>query len=143
VVELHQQPETLLDPDVVGVGDDDVVDRLALRRLELGQELLVRGVVGFLEVDAELLLELPGVLGIVVLGPVVEVERALDLLLVEGRARDRRRVAAPAGGAAARGRRDRERAGAQQLAPVEDAQTPSLRDVGLACDCVQIPESCA
>jgi hypothetical protein len=121
---------------VVGIGDDDVVDRLTLRRLELGQELLVRGVVRLLEVDAELLLELPGVLRVVVLGPVVEVERALDLLLPEGRAPDRRRVAPAAGGAAARGRRDRERACAQQLAPVEDAETPPLGDVGRACDCV-------
>jgi hypothetical protein len=128
---------------VVGVGDDDVVDRLALRRLELGQELLVRGVVRLLEVDAELLLELPGVLRVVVLRPVVEVERALDLLLLERGARDGRGAAAPAGGAAAGGRRDRERAGAEQLAPVQDAETPPLRDVGLACDCVQIPESCA
>jgi hypothetical protein len=129
---------------VVGVGHDDVVDRLALRRLQLREELLVRGVVRLLELDAELLLELLGVLRIVVLGPVVEVERALDLLLLEGRARDGRRAAAPAAcGPAARGRRDRERARAEQLAPVEDAQTPPLRDVGLACDCVQIPESCA
>jgi hypothetical protein len=128
---------------VVGVGHDDVVDRLALCRLELGEELLVRGVVRLLELDAELLLELLGVLRIVVLGPVVEVQRALDLLLREGGAGDRGRVAAAAGGAAARGRRDRERSGAEQLAPVEDAETPPLRDVGLACDCVQIPESCA
>jgi hypothetical protein len=128
---------------VVGVGHDDVVDRLALRRLQLREELLVRGVVRLLELDAELLLELLGVLRVVVLGPVVEVQRALDLLLRESGARDRRRVAAPAGGPAARGRRDRERARAEQLAPVEDAQTPPLRDVGLACDCVQIPESCA
>jgi hypothetical protein len=128
---------------VVGVGDDDVVDRLALRRLELGQQLLVRGVVRLLELDAELLLELLGVVRVVVLGPVVEVERALDLLLLEGRATDRRRVAPAAGGAAARGRRDRERPGAEQLAPVEDAETPPLGDVGLACDCVQIQESCA
>jgi hypothetical protein len=97
MVELHQQPEPLLDPDVVGVGHDDVVDRLALRGLELGEELLVRGVVRLLELDAELLLELLRVLGIVVLGPVVEVERALDLLLREVRACDRRSVAAAAG----------------------------------------------
>jgi hypothetical protein len=82
---------------VVGVGHDDVVDRLALRGLELGEELLVRGVVRLLELDAELLLELLRVLGIVVLGPVVEVERALDLLLREVRACDRRSVAAAAG----------------------------------------------
>jgi hypothetical protein len=128
---------------VVGVGDDDVVHRLALRRLELGQELLVRGVVRLLEVDAELLLELLGVLRVVVLGPVVEEERALDLLLVQSRACDRRGVAAAARRAPARGRREREGARAQQLAPVENAETPSLRDVGLACDCVEIPESCA
>jgi hypothetical protein len=129
---------------MVGVGDDDVVDRLALRGLELGQELLVRRVVRLLEVDAELLLELLRVLRVVVLGPVVEVQRALDLLLREGRASDRRRVAAAAArGAAARGRRDRQGACAQQLAPVQDAESPPLRDVGLARDCVQIQESCA
>jgi hypothetical protein len=128
---------------VVGVGHDDVVDGLALGRLELGQELLVRGVVGLLEVDAELPLELLRVLRVVVLGPVVEVERALDLLLPEGRARDGRSAAATAGGSAAGGRRDRERAGAEQLAPVEDAEAPPFTDVVRACDCVQIQESCA
>jgi hypothetical protein len=143
VVELHQQPEPLLDPDVVGVGDDDVVDRLPLRRLELGQQLLVRRVVGLLEGDAELLLELLGVLRVVVLGPVVEEELLLDLLLLEGRACDRRRVASAARRAAARGRRDRQRAGAQQLPSVEDTEAPPLRDVGLARDCVEIQESCA
>jgi hypothetical protein len=143
VVELHQQPEALLDPDVVGIGDDDVVDGLALRGLELGQELLVRGVVGLLEVDAELLLELLRVLRVVVLGPVVEVERALDLFLPQGRARDGRSAAPAAGGAAACSRRNRERAGAEQLAPVQDAEAPPLTDVVRACDCVQIQESCA
>jgi hypothetical protein len=121
---------------MVGVGDDDVVDGLALRGLELRQELLVRGVVRLLEVDAELVLELPRVLRIVVLGPVVEVERALDLLRLERRARDGRGAARAARGAAARGRRDRERAGAEQLAPVQDAEAPPLTDVVRACDCV-------
>jgi hypothetical protein len=143
VVELHQQPELLLDPDVVGVGDDDVVDGLALRGLELGQELLVRGVVRLLEVDAELVLELPRVLRVVVLRPVVEVEGALDLLLVERRARDRWSAAPAAGGAAARGRRDRKRAGAEQLASVQDAEAPPFTDVVPTCDCVGIQESCA
>jgi hypothetical protein len=143
VVQLHQQPEPLLDPDVVGVGDDDVVDRLTLRRLELGQELLVRRVVGLLEGDVELLLELLRVLRIVVLGPVVEVELALDLLLLEGRARDRRRAAAAAGAASACGRRDGQGPGAEQLTPVEDAKAPPFMDVVRASDCVQIQESCA
>jgi hypothetical protein len=143
VVERHQEAETLLDPDVVGVRDDDVVDLLALRRLELGEELLVRRVIRLLERDAVLLRELLRVLRVVVLGPVVEEELVLDLLLVQGRARDGGGAAAAAGGAAARGRRDRERAGAEQLAPVQDAEAPAITDVVRARDCVQIQESCA
>jgi len=142
VVERHQQAERRLDPDVVGVGDDDVVDRLALRRLELREELLVRGVVRLLERDAVLLRELLRVLRVVVLGPVVEEELALDLVLVQGRACDGGGAATAAGGAAARGRRDRERAGAEQLAPVQSAEAPAT-GVVRACDCVQIQESCA
>jgi len=143
VVERHQEAETLLDPDVVGVRDDDVVDLLALRRLELGEELLIRRVIRLLERDAVLLRELLRVLRVVVLGPVVEEELVLDLLLVQGRARDGGGAAAAAGGAAARGRRDRERAGAEQLAPVQDAEAPAITGVVRARDCVQIQESCA
>jgi len=128
---------------VVGVGDDDVVDLLALRRLELGEELLVRRVIRLLERDAVLLRELLRVLRVVVLGPVVEEELVLDLFLVEGRARDGRGAAAAAGGAAARGRRDRERAGADQLAPVQDAEAPVTTGVVRVRDCVEIQESCA
>jgi hypothetical protein len=128
---------------VVGVRDDDVVDPLPLGRLELGQELLVRRVVRFLERDAELLRELLGVLRVVVLGPVVEEKLVLDLLFLEGRARDRRGTPRAAGGPAARGRRDGERAGAEQLAPVEDAEAPAPLGVVRACDCVEIQESCA
>jgi len=128
---------------VVGVRDDDVVDLLALRRLELGEELLIRRVIRLLERDAVLLRELLRVLRVVVLGPVVEEELVLDLLLVQGRARDGGGAAAAAGGAAARGRRDRERAGAEQLAPVQGAQAPAITGVVRVCDCVEIQESCA
>jgi len=128
---------------VVGVRDDDVVDLLALRRLELGEELLIRRVIRLLERDAVLLRELLRVLRVVVLGPVVEEELVLDLLLVQGRARDGGGAAAAAGGAAARGRRDRERADAEQLAPIQDAEAPAVTVVVRVCDCVEIQESCA
>ena len=43
MVQLHQQAQAFLDPDVVAVGHDDVVDPLAAGGRELCQELLVGG----------------------------------------------------------------------------------------------------
>jgi hypothetical protein len=79
----------------------------------------------------------------VVLGPVVEEELVLDLLLLEGRAGDGGGAATAAGGAAACGRRDRECAGAEQLAPVQAAEAAAIADVVPLFDCVEIQESCA